>query len=106
MIYMSKYDKFVIYKIYQNDYPDMIYIGSTTNFSQRKSSHKKNINNKTSKKYRYPLYQYIRASGGWDNFTIEIVEKFPCESKGQGLTREKECIEIYNAKLNSIKPIK
>ncbi|NBV41736.1 hypothetical protein EBR96_03080, partial [bacterium] len=85
---------------------DFIYIGSTTNFSARKSSHKKNTNNKVSKKYNYPLYQYIRGCGGFKEFNIEIVEKYPCNSKIDGLRREKELIELYNAKLNSIAPIK
>lgn len=102
---MNKYDNFCIYKIYQPEIPEMIYIGSTTNFSQRKSNHKKYCHNKVSKKYKYPLYQYIRACGGWDKFTIELVEKYPCKSKGEGLQREKELIEFYKAKLNTISPI-
>lgn len=103
---MSKYSKFVIYKIYQPLIPEMLYIGSTTNFSQRKSSHKKNCHNKVSKKYRYPLYQYMRGCGGFEAFNMEILEEYPCETKEQGLQREKELIELHNAKLNSIKPIK
>lgn len=102
---INKYEKFVIYKIYQPEIPDMIYIGSTINFSQRKSSHKKYCSNKSSKKYKYPLYQYIRACGGWDKFNIEIVEKYPCKSKGLGLIREKELIKNYGATLNTISPI-
>ena len=101
------YDKFVIYKIYQNDDPEMLYIGSTTNFTQRKSSHKKNVNNRSSKKYKYPLYQYIRALGGWEKFTIEEVLKYPCNSRGEGLLKEKEMIDFYKAKLNTIiNPVK
>lgn len=102
----DKYLKFCIYKIYQNDDPTMFYIGSTTNFSGRKSSHKKAVNNRTSKKYHCPLYQYIRALGGWDKFTYELYEKYPCNTKGDGLLREKELIKELGAKLNSINPIK
>jgi predicted GIY-YIG superfamily endonuclease len=103
---MNKYDNFVIYKIYQTEFPDILYIGSTTNFSNRKSSHKKNCNNRVSKKYHYPIYQYIRNCGGFEQFKIEIVEKFPCKTKNEGLLKEKELIKFYNAKLNTIKPIK
>jgi len=103
---MSKYDKFVIYKIYLKENPEECYIGSTINFSRRKSQHKKNINNRVSKKYHYPLYQYIRALGGFDKFDIDIVENFPCQTKQEGLNREKVLIDIHKAKLNSIKPIK
>jgi predicted GIY-YIG superfamily endonuclease len=103
---MNKYENFIIYKIYQPSVPDMLYIGSSTNFSQRKSNHKKYCHCKTSKKYKYPLYQYIRGCGGFGNFNIEIVEKYPCKTKEEGLRREKELIEFYDAKLNTIKPIK
>lgn len=96
-------DKFCIYKIYQKDNPDIFYIGSTNNFSSRKSNHKKNCNNKVSKKYKYPLYQYIRACGGWDNFIIEEYLKFPCNSKGEGLQKEQEIIDLLKPKLNAIR---
>ena len=43
--------------------------------------------------------------GGWDNFNIEILEKYPCETKQQGLLREKELISIHGAKINVNKPI-
>lgn len=102
---MSKYDKFVIYKIYQPEIPDIIYIGSTTNFSSRKSNHKKYCHNRVSKKYKYALYKYIRACGGWDKFNMEIIENFPCKSSIEGLQREKELIELHNAKLNTNSPI-
>lgn len=98
----NKYDNFIIYKIYQNDDPNMFYIGSTTNLSGRKSSHKKAVTNRASKKYNYPLYQYIRALGGWDKFTFELYEKYPCQTKGDGLLREKELIRDLGAKLNKI----
>ena len=44
---------------------DSLYVGSTTNFTQRKYQHKKNIekvNNKSQKK----LYDTIRQNGEWD----------------------------------------
>lgn len=103
---MEKYKNFCIYKIHQKEIPDMIYIGSTINFNQRKSNHKKNCTNKVSKKYKTPLYQYIRACGGWNKFEFTLVEKFPCNSKGEGLHREKVLIEFFNAKLNINSPIK
>lgn len=95
--------KIFIYKIYQNDYPEMFYIGSTNNFSSRKSNHKKNINNKVSKKYHYPLYQYIRANGGWEKFNMCIYGEYPIKTKGEGLQKEQEIIDLLKPKLNSIK---
>lgn len=103
---MSKYENFVIYKIFQQSIPDIFYIGSTINFSQRKSSHKKYTHNKVSKKYHYPLYQYIRGCGGWNNFSMEIIEKYPCNSKIEGLKKEQEIIEILKPKLNTNNAVK
>ncbi len=100
---MSKYDNFVIYKIYQSEIPDLIYIGSTINFSRRKSQHKKNTSNRVSKKYNYPLYQYMRGCGGYEKFNMEILEHYPCKSKQEGLQREQELIDFHKAKLNAIK---
>lgn len=102
----NKYNEFIIYKIYQPEILNLIYIGSTTNFSQRKSNHKKNCHNRVSKKYKYPLYQYIRGCGGWNAFKMEIIEKYPCKNKIEGLQREKELIELFDAKLNTNIPIK
>ena len=102
---MSDYRKFSIYKIYLIKDPSICYVGSTINFSRRKSQHKKNCINRTSKKYKYPLYQFIRSMGGWDNFNIEILEKYPCNTKQEGLEREKALIRIHDAKINVNKPI-
>lgn len=102
----NKYDNFCIYKIYQPDNIELIYIGSTVNFNRRKSQHIKNTTNKVSKKYNCPLYKYIRGCGGFDKFKMEIVEKYPCKTKIEGLQREQELIDLYGAKLNSIKSIK
>lgn len=102
----DKYKDFVIYKIYQTDNPDIIYIGSTLNFNRRKSQHKKSTINKRSKKYKTPLYKYIRGCGGFEKFNMELVEEYPCKTKREGLLREKELIEKFKAKLNVANPIK
>jgi hypothetical protein len=53
-----------------------IYIGHTTNLIQRKNRHKTNCNNNkpTNRKYNYYLYQFIRANGGWDNWSFIVLE--------------------------------
>ena len=96
------YKNFVIYKIFNPENPDIIYIGSTKNFSKRKSSHKKNVKNKCSKSYKYPLYQYIRSLGGFEKFTIEIIEKYPCNSNQEGKLKEQEFIDLFKPMLNSM----
>lgn len=93
----------IIYKIYQPEIPDMIYIGSTINFNRRKCSHKKNTNNKRKKSYKYPLYKYIRECGGWDKFNMEIIERFIYIDKNQIFEQEQHYIDIMKPKLNTNK---
>ena len=59
------YSKCSIYKI-EHVYNDkLIYIGSTTNFKQRKSAHKTCCNNEKGRKYNLKLYRMIRENGGF-----------------------------------------
>lgn len=95
--------KFYIYKIYQKDDPTIFYIGSTNNINRRKSQHYKAIKNRSSKKYKYPLYKYIRALGGFDNFNIVIVHECKIKSKGEGLQLEQQMIDDLKPKLNTIR---
>jgi len=99
---MPNYENFVIYKIYQSTTPEVYYIGSTSNFSSRKSHHKKNTNNRVGKLYNLPLYKYIRSVGGWETFNIEIIDRYPCKTKNEGLIKEQEYISLYKPQLNSI----
>ena len=62
-----------------------IYIGSTTNFRQRKSQHKNCCNNENNKHYNYRLYKFIRENGGFDNWEMFMIEEFKCENKLQKL---------------------
>ena len=92
-------DTFCIYKIVPIHDCKALYIGSTTNFKRRLSQHKKNSTNKFKKEF---LYKYIRAMGGFDNFIMEKVIDYPCETRQEGIKKEKELIESLNANLNSI----
>lgn len=102
---MTAYSKFTIYKIYLIKDPSICYIGSTINFSRRKSQHKKNCTNRRSKKYNYPLYQFIRSMNGWNEFIMDIIEIYNCNTKQEGLEREKLLIKEFTARLNINKPI-
>jgi hypothetical protein len=51
------------------------------------------------------LYRYIRKCGGWDNFTMEKILDYPCETKHEGLLKEKEYIIKHEATLNSVMPV-
>ena len=72
----------VIYKITCNDLNVReCYFGSTINIKHRKSTHKFHCHNEKSKKYNYPLYQFIRNNGGWDNWEINIIDCITSDDK-------------------------
>jgi len=77
------------------------YVGSTTDFRKRKTQHKSNCN----KGYNSNLYQFIRDNGGWDNWDMVLVEKYPCDDRLELLKRERYWIEELNASLNKLRPI-
>lgn len=91
--------KNVIYKIYCNIDDGHIYIGSTNNFTSRRSHHRKNVTNRTGKKYWCKLYQYIRLNGGWSNFTMEIIEDVDISIDIK--VREQELICLHRPTLNT-----
>ena len=88
--------KYYIYKIIGKNNNEEFYIGSTNNFSARKSHHKKNVNNKVGKKYWCKLYQYIRANGNWENFEMVILEAGTCENKEYIKQKNEEKLHILS----------
>ena len=46
---MPDYAKTLIYKLINYDYPDLVYVGSTTNFTKRKQHHKERCLNPNDK---------------------------------------------------------
>jgi hypothetical protein len=95
------YSKTLIYKIVCNDLTITdVYVGSTTDFTRRKSCHKSSCNNINSKKYDFKVYQTIRANGGWENWSMILVENFPCENVNESHARERFWHETLNANLN------
>ena len=95
--------KFYIYKIVDNNNSEEFYIGSTKNFSSRMSHHKKNVTNKSGKRYWCKVYQYIRANGDLENFDFIILEAGTCENKEYYKQKEQEYINNLKPTLNSIK---
>ena len=95
------YSKTIIYKIVCNDLNICdVYVGFTTDFTRRKGEHKSICNNEKSKKYNRKVYQTIRANGGWDNFSMVEIEKYPCNDSNEAHARERYYLELLNAKLN------
>ena len=99
-------DSFCLYTIKPiNPNDTNLYIGSTVNFNRRKQQHKKAVTNKRGGTYYCILYRYIRKCGGWDNFIMEKILNYPCETKHEGLLKEKEYIIKHEATLNSVLPV-
>ena len=72
---MEKFTIYMIREIGNLTSSTFVYVGRTSNFKRRIFQHKKNCRNRTSKKYKYKLYQYIRQCGGFDNFQFSIIDK-------------------------------
>jgi hypothetical protein len=100
------YSKLVVYKIVCNDLRVTdLYVGSTTNIEQRKKQHKSSCCKITSEKYHYQLYECIRKFGGWENWSMIIVEKCPCEDSYNARKFERFYYEELNANFNMVRPL-
>ena len=95
------YNKSVIYKIEHEDKPDLLYVGSTTDFTRRKNRHKFNCNNNLSKEYNIKLYTMIRCNGGWDSFKIMIIKELNCNNKVEMLIEEDKMMKELKSTLNT-----
>lgn len=101
----ADYSNTIIYKITCRD-PNIhdVYVGHTTNFVQRKDSHKicctNNNNNNNCK-----LYRVIRNNGGWDNWKMEIIDFMNCKDLYEARKKEQEYFVLLKATLNSIEPL-
>jgi len=103
---MPIYQNSIIYKLcHCSDLEnENIYIGSTTNFRNRKNGHKSKCNNIKVKGYDIPVYQFIRDNGGWNEWQMLPIEVFPCNDKKELEVRERHHIELLKPKLNKIIP--
>ena len=93
------YSKISIYKIQHIDDDSLLYVGQTTDFTKRKSSHKSKANN--SKMNDCKLYSMIRDNGGWDMFNMVEVKKFPCTNKKEAEAEEDRVMRELKASMNS-----
>ena len=95
------YSKSLIYKIEHNDNPNLLYVGSTTDFTRRKSHHRSDCNNSNSSCYNYKLYVMIRENGGWESFKCMVIKEFPCNSKIELLIEEDKQIKLLKSYMNT-----
>jgi len=103
--YAIDYSRTCMYKICCKD-PSIKdeYYGHTTDKTKRKQNHKTRCNNPDVKQYNFYVYQFIRENGGWDNWSMIIVEEYPCENRNQAELRERYWIEKQQSTLNQVIP--
>ena len=102
---MTNYQNAVIYKLCCKDINiSEIYIGSTSNMRIRKSVHKNICNNTSSRNYNSYVYKFIRENGGFINWYMILLEKYPTTDKKSLEARERYWIELLKSKLNTLIP--
>jgi hypothetical protein len=95
------YANTIIYKIVCNDLSiTECYVGHSTDFVRRKQSHKSSCKNEKDKNYNFKIYKTIRDNGGWTNWSMFEIEKFPCEDAFKACARERYHYEQLNSNLN------
>ena len=97
------FTKSVIYHIRQMESKEVVYVGSTTNFSQRKSEHKHSCNKEEGKRFTLPIYCHIRDNGGFNCFEIIPIKSLKLENKTELLIAEQEEMDKHQTLVNSLK---
>jgi len=102
---ITDFGKTIMYKIVCDDLNVKdCYVGHTTNMTKRKYKHKTACNNEKNKAYNRKIYQIIRQNGGWSNWSMLLIETFPCKDKHEACKREREIFEELDAKMNMVRP--
>jgi predicted DNA binding CopG/RHH family protein len=69
-------------------------------------SHLNFCNNENNIYHNQPKYKFIREHGGWDNWSMIEIEKYPCNDQNEALAKERHWIEQLNANLNTSIPLR
>jgi hypothetical protein len=98
---MVDYSKSCVYRIAWKD--TTYYVGSTTNFTNRKFQHKyaaKDVKNE------FKLYKFLRDNGGWtDEWCMVLVNEYPdCKTANELHQYERDAYDFYKPVLNVNKP--
>ena len=102
---ITDYKNTIMYKIVCNDLSVTdCYVGHTINMTKRKCKHKHACNNMDDKAHNLKIYQIIRENGGWSNWSMILVEEFPCKDKNEACKREREVYEELDSKMNTRRP--
>jgi hypothetical protein len=96
------YSETIIYKICCKDHNITdIYVGHTTNFTQRRYAHKIACSNNDNK---LKIYTIIRCNGGWENWDMIEIAKYNCKDSTEARIKEQEHYKELKATLNSCPP--
>jgi hypothetical protein len=76
-------------------------VGHSTDFTKRKYKHKDACNGTRTQQY---VHRFINANGGFSNWDMIMVEKYPCTDVYEACAKERFYIEQLNADLNQISP--
>ena len=98
---MPDYAKTIIYKLINYDYPELVYVGSTTNFTKRKQNHKERCLNEKNKNHNLKVYVSIREYDGWENWHMIKICDYPCENRREAELKEDEYMTELKASMNS-----
>jgi len=74
-----------------------VFIGHTTNVNQRKHILKKQTQSET---YCSDMIEFIKNSGGWENWSLQILEKYECKTHIDIVLREIHHTDALNQKIN------
>ena len=96
------YSETIIYNICCKDQNITdIYVGHTTNFIQRRYTHKIACSNNNN---NLKIYTIIRANGGWENWDMIEIAKYNCKDSTEARIKENEHYQELKAILNSCHP--
>jgi len=94
------YSKTIIYKIQHIEDENLLYIGHTTEFTKRKSSHKRYTNAEGYKEYQRLVYKMIRDNGNWEMFNMIEIKKFACNNRREAEAEEDRIMRELKATMN------
>ena len=94
------YSTTIVYKIINYDFPDLLYVGSTTNFTKRKQNHKERCSNVVNKSHDYKIYKTIRENGNWESWFMVKICDYPCNNKREAELEEDHHMMELKANIN------
>jgi hypothetical protein len=96
--------KTIIYKLVCKDVKIIpVYVGSTyLGFEHAKNNNRITCHNINSSRYNWKVYRFIRANGGFSNWSMISIEKYPCNDFFESAKRKEYYIKTLHATLNEI----